>query len=59
MYYVLAPNCSIVVLSVADGKILVHCRVGASRSATVVIAYLMLKQDKSVSEATQLVRYGT
>ncbi|XP_067938819.1 dual specificity protein phosphatase 3-like [Watersipora subatra] len=43
-------------ISSPGGKILVHCRAGASRSATVVIAYLMLKQHKTVSEATQLVR---
>lgn len=41
---------------VLDGKILVNCKVGASRSATLVIAYLMLKQDMSAIEATRTVR---
>lgn len=33
------------------GKVLVHCRVGVSRSATLVLAYLMLKQDLTLVEA--------
>jgi len=38
------------------GKILVHCRSGASCSATIVLAYLMMKENKSVKEATRIVR---
>ena len=37
-------------------KILVHCMAGASRSATVVIAYVMWSQKKSYDEAYKLVK---
>ncbi|XP_054628321.1 dual specificity protein phosphatase 26-like [Dunckerocampus dactyliophorus] len=33
------------------GKVLVHCHVGVSRSATLVLAYLMLKQRLTLVEA--------
>ncbi|CAK6950284.1 dual specificity protein phosphatase 26-like [Scomber scombrus] len=33
------------------GKVLVHCHVGVSRSATLVLAYLMLKQNLTLVEA--------
>ncbi|XP_072289066.1 dual specificity protein phosphatase 26-like [Eucyclogobius newberryi] len=33
------------------GKVLVHCHVGVSRSATLVLAYLMLKQNLTMVEA--------
>nr|XP_057927007.1 dual specificity protein phosphatase 26-like [Doryrhamphus excisus] len=33
------------------GKVLVHCHVGVSRSATLVLAYLMLKQKLTLVEA--------
>ncbi|XP_061586816.1 dual specificity protein phosphatase 26-like [Cololabis saira] len=33
------------------GKVLVHCQVGVSRSATLVLAYLMLKQGLTLVEA--------
>lgn len=34
-----------------SGKVLVHCHVGVSRSATLVLAYLMLKQNLTLVEA--------
>jgi protein-tyrosine phosphatase len=38
------------------GKVLVHCRVGVSRSATLVIAYIMKHLDLSLVDAYLLVR---
>ncbi|KAK2840591.1 hypothetical protein Q7C36_012170 [Tachysurus vachellii] len=40
------------------GKILVHCHVGVSRSATIVLAYLMLKHSMNLVEAVKHVKQG-
>ncbi|KAK0552716.1 tyrosine/serine/threonine protein phosphatase pps1 [Tilletia horrida] len=40
----------------AGGKVLVHCRVGVSRSATIVLAYVMAHLDLGLVEAYLLVR---
>ncbi|XP_056602050.1 dual specificity protein phosphatase 26-like [Triplophysa dalaica] len=39
-----------------EGKILVHCWAGVSRSATIVSSYLMLKQNMTLKEAINTVK---
>lgn len=39
-----------------DGKVLVHCQAGVSRSATVCIAYIMYKNNMQLEEAFDHVR---
>lgn len=41
---------------VSSAKVLVHCVVGVSRSATLVLAYLMLHQQLSLRQAVVTVR---
>jgi len=43
-------------LRIRRGKVFVHCAQGISRSATLVIAYLMSKQNMTVQEAIETVR---
>lgn len=40
----------------SSAKVLVHCVVGVSRSATLVLAYLMLHQQMSLRQAVITVR---
>lgn len=39
-----------------DGKILVHCKEGVSRSASLVLAYLVRDQEMQLADAVRLVR---
>lgn len=39
-----------------NGKILVHCKEGVSRSATLVLAYLVRDQEMTLQDAVSLVR---
>lgn len=44
------------VITVKKEKILVHCLAGQSRSATIVVAYLMKYQNLTVEQALQIVQ---
>ncbi|KAL8202234.1 UNVERIFIED_CONTAM: hypothetical protein K2H54_003843 [Gekko kuhli] len=38
------------------GKVLVHCAMGISRSATLVLAFLMIRENKTLVDALNTVR---
>lgn len=42
--------------NVFSGKVFVHCLLGVSRSATCVLAYLMIKKNMLAVDALRLVR---
>ena len=53
-------NCFIVAVTesarCSGGKVLVHCQAGVSRSATIVVAYLMARYGRPLMETFQLVK---
>ncbi|XP_070532115.1 dual specificity protein phosphatase 12-like isoform X2 [Ptychodera flava] len=51
------PEClEFVEEGIRKGGVLVHCFMGVSRSATIIVAYLMSKDKKSVTDTLQSVR---
>jgi len=52
----LTPALQFICKAVDQGKVLVHCEMGISRSSTFVIAYLMWKEKMNLIEAVKKVR---
>tara|TARA_A100001015_G_scaffold206120_1_gene230483 strand:- start:1632 stop:3248 length:1617 start_codon:yes stop_codon:yes gene_type:complete len=55
-YQEMADTINYLVEQNPDKKILVHCRMGTSRSATAIIAYLIKYQESSLDDALALLR---
>lgn len=50
------PCCEFIDTHINTCNVLVHCEKGISRSATIVVAYLMQREKKFLSEALEFVR---
>lgn len=48
-------QCLFCIISVSTDKVLVHCAMGRSRSATLVLAYLMIYKNMTVVDAIEQV----
>lgn len=49
---------SFITSALRSGKVLVHCAMGVSRSATIVTSYIMVKYSLSLRPAIEIVRKG-
>ena len=49
-------TCVLFSLIFLSGRVYVHCQQGVSRSASIVLAFLMLKRSMNIKEAVKTVR---
>lgn len=56
IYPYLAPAADYIESNIQKGNVFVHCYAGISRSASIIIAYLILKKNYTYEEAYNLVK---